>query len=175
MKPLILLFVVTITGNSFACFCIEPVDKKAAQNLIGDADFIFYGTALTSIYLHSELTEFYNNRKNGYNVIIKIDSVIKGDLKIGDEVIIYQNSGNCNELFNYGERKLIIGHKITKFRISSTLEMDYKEGIVLGQQSEKENKFYNQAIQSKTGVWTNSCQVYTPNSRSYKRLFELIN
>ncbi|MEP2772510.1 MAG: hypothetical protein ABJH05_10190 [Fulvivirga sp.] len=176
MKSLLTLAVIlSVSLRCVACYCIEPIDKKGVQNLMDNSDLIFYGSAITSIYLEPELTEFYNNRNNGYNVIVKIDSVIKGDLNVGDEVLIYQNSGNCDELFYYGERKLILGNTITKFKTSPTLEIDFNEGTVLGHQSEEENKFYNQTIQNKTGIWTNSCQVYTPNSKSYRRLFDLMN
>ncbi|MEP2771604.1 MAG: hypothetical protein ABJH05_05620 [Fulvivirga sp.] len=176
MKPILTLIILfSISLRSFACWCIEPIDKEGVQKLINDVDLIFYGSATTSIYLEQELTKFYNNRNNGYNVIMKIDSVIKGDLNVGDEVLIYQNSGDCDELFNYGEQKLILGNTITKFKTSPTLEIDFNEGVVLDHQSEKETKFYNQAIESKTGIWTNSCNVYTPNSKIYLRLLDWMN
>ncbi len=81
-----------------------------------EADFVIIGKALTNIEPDSMMLQSLNQEMMGSDVLFKIDSVLKGDVKRNETVFIYQFSGSCSSVLKFGDSYLIFGNRINKFK-----------------------------------------------------------
>jgi hypothetical protein len=112
-KYLLLTITLIIAEQANACECF-PIDSASARELMNEVDFVIIGHAIRNVGFNSEVNGMWDQRKRGYNVLIEIDSVIKGKA-VSKTVIVKQFGGNCDQIFEFGEQYLIVGNRLNKF------------------------------------------------------------
>lgn len=112
-KYLLLTITLVIAEQANACECF-PIDSASARELMNEIDFVIIGHAIRNVGFNSEVNGMWDQRNRGYNVLIEIDSVIKGNA-VSKTVIVKQFGGNCDQIFEFGEQYLIVGNRINKF------------------------------------------------------------
>lgn len=116
-------------NNIFACECF-PIDSLSAENILEDYEYAIIGSAIKNINYDPEVNEMWDNFKQGYEVVIVVDSVIKGHLSSKTIIINQFSNGNCSQLFEFGKPYLILGNRLTKF-INRTPELpEQKDGEI---------------------------------------------
>jgi hypothetical protein len=118
---IILTLFFTFTHSGLACRCTNH-SKELFHEILEYSDYAFIGTVLTGDYWEDEILDFWNTRNMGHHVYMRIDSVIKGDLRINQIVYIYQAKGGCTENFEYNSEKLIFGREIKKIEVQEEKE-----------------------------------------------------
>ncbi len=68
-----------------ACVC-GGSDKEMFEK----ADYVIIGTAMVNPDLDSRWDEFSDTPGKGSNVLLKVESVVKGDVKVKEKIFIYQ-------------------------------------------------------------------------------------
>lgn len=113
LKHLLLIILLVVAERVNACECF-PIDSASANELMNEVEFVIIGHAVRNIGFNSEVNGMWDQRNRGYNVLIEIDSVIKGDVD-SKAVIVKQFGGNCDQIFEFGEQYLIVGNQLDKF------------------------------------------------------------
>lgn len=108
--PSTLVLFFAALSQTLACVCGSS-DKKMFEN----ADFVIIGTAMVNPDLDSRLNEFSNTPGKGSNVLLQVESVVKGDVKVKERIFIYQFQSSCTQVFHFAKKYLIFGKKIEKF------------------------------------------------------------
>jgi hypothetical protein len=112
----ILFLTFTLAQSGFCCSCINR-SKELIEEIYEYSDYVFTGTVITGDYWENEILDFWNTRNMGHHVYMRIDSVIKGDIKIDQIVYIFQAMGGCTETFEYNSKKLIFGQEVRKLKV----------------------------------------------------------
>jgi len=113
LKYLLLALTLIVAEQANACECF-PIDSASASELMNEVDFVIIGHAIKNVGFNSEVNGMWDQRHRGYNVLIEIDSVIKGNA-VSKTVIVKQFGGNCDQIFEFGEKYLIVGNRLNKF------------------------------------------------------------
>lgn len=111
-----ILLVFALAQTGLACRCTN-LSKKLVNEIYNYHDYAFIGTVISGDFWDSQILDYWNGKNEGYHVYMKIDSVIKGNLKINQVIYIYQASDGCIETFEYNTRKLIFGRAIKKLEV----------------------------------------------------------
>ncbi|SDL86483.1 hypothetical protein SAMN04488034_1192 [Salinimicrobium catena] len=109
----ILLFFAALDPAS-ACVCDE-LNKETTEELFEKSDYIIIGTAIINSEFESQFEKFLNTKNKGTNVLLQVESVLKGDVKLKEKLFVYQFQTSCTRIFQIGEKYLIFGEKIEKF------------------------------------------------------------
>lgn len=116
------------TGRANACECFS-IDSLSANELMNEVEFVVIGHAIRNVGVNSEVNSTWDQRGRGYNVLIEIDSVIKGDIN-SKTLIIRQFGGSCDQMFEFDEQYLIVGNQLENF-VNGTPKRDKdKEGEI---------------------------------------------
>jgi hypothetical protein len=83
-------------------------------------EVIFTGTVITADRWNDYLLDRSNNNKVSSEVYMRVDSVIKEDLKVGQIIPIYQTMSGCTEMFEYDSEKLVFGRVMKKLSSNET-------------------------------------------------------
>lgn len=94
-----------------------------------EVDFLVIGHAVKNIGFNPEVNEMWDNRNQGYNVLIEVDSIVKGNLK-SKTIYVRQFGGDCDQIFKFGEQYLIVGNQLAKFVLRSTKRRRNKKGEI---------------------------------------------
>jgi hypothetical protein len=105
---LVLFF--AVLSQTLACAC-GGSDKEMFEK----ADYVIIGTAIVNPDLDSRWDEFSDTPGKGSNVLLQVESVIKGDVNVKEKIFIYQFQSSCTQVFHFGKKYLIFGEKIEKF------------------------------------------------------------
>lgn len=111
-----------------ACTCF-PLDSLSAKQMINEVDFVLIGHAIKNIGFNSEENEIRDQRNQGYDVLIEIDSIVKGNLK-SKTIFVRQFGGNCDQIFKFGEQYLIVGNQLEKFVLRTPKRRKNKKGEI---------------------------------------------
>ncbi len=158
----------------------KPGSNEFSETL-EEVDFAFIGTPLKNVfYLESEL-EFLNERGEGADVLVKVDSILKGDFK-SDTVFVNQvDVGNCLKMFKLGNTYLIIGFEIKQYKnIPTPMIMPdndlspppppppftFNEGIVTDESPTSEYAdFNNDLLKRYTAMTTDQCLSFSSGTK----------
>ncbi len=116
-------------NNTFACECF-PIDSLSAENILKNYEFSIIGSAIKNINYNTEDNEWWDSSKQGYEVVIVIDSVIKGDLSSKEIVINQFSNGNRSQLFEFGKSYFILGNRLNKFINRTSKLLEQKDGEI---------------------------------------------
>ena len=110
-----------ITFSVFSCTCPDFSSKKSIEKLIKSVDVIIVGTVVEHINVEGlEYVDLiWESDKRSQNVIVRVDKIIKGEVKTEYISINQLAAGNCAIGFEYKKQYLITGDLIEKF-IDST-------------------------------------------------------
>ena len=97
-------------SQTLACVCGD-----SNKEMFEKADYVIIGTAMANPDLDSRWDEFSDTPGKGSNVILQVESVVKGDVKVKEKIFIYQFQSSCTQVFYFGKKYLIFGKKIEKF------------------------------------------------------------
>ncbi len=117
-------------SNTFACECF-PIDSLSAENILKDYEFAIIGSAIKNINYSPEINEMWDSSKQGYEVVIVVDSVIKGDLSSKEIVINQFSNGNCSQIFEFGKPYLILGNRLSTFINRTPDLLEPEDGEIL--------------------------------------------
>lgn len=113
LKHLFLIISLVVAEHANACECF-PIDSASASELMNEVEFVIIGHAVSNVGFNSEVNGMWDQRNKGYNVLIEVDSVIKGNVN-SKTVVVKQFGGNCDQIFGFGEQYLIVGNQLDKF------------------------------------------------------------
>lgn len=164
IRVILIVTLLFLSKVTIACVCFETT-KASFLEQFSSADLVVYGKAIGPAYSDDYLLGFYTTKGGATTVIYEIDSVLKGDLKKGDRILIYQNSGSCDEEFGYEESKLVLGSFIKEFKMmKEEMPGDFIDGVLTDHLNQEDLEYYNLKIKQQKGVWTNQCSVYNLQS-----------
>ena len=112
---IVILLHVLFVNIGFTCTCVE-LNEHVIDELKAESDFIFIGTVQQVDNWNPYTVQKRNKERKANDVMIRVDSVIQGNLEIGELVFIYQSAGSCTETFYYGTQQLIFGDQIKRIR-----------------------------------------------------------
>ncbi len=121
-----LLFVCFSYTKITACSC-TPRTPELVHYMHDYYEVIFKGTVITADSWNDYLLDRSNNKKESSEVYMRVDSVIKGNLEIGQVIYIYQTSGGCTEMFEYDSKKLVFGRVMKKLIVEKNKEKPNKD------------------------------------------------
>ncbi len=186
MNKFLLLFAICIIqiDNSYACDCIGPSDSSF-KDLLSDSDLIFTGTVLTSNHWNKKHQESNDLNKQGANVLIVVDSVINGDLAIGDTIYLYQffSSGSCTNIYDYGSSHLIIGELLKSVKqIISDDQIEYEmepnsdstETVSNRRYAKEIIQFLNSQLTNYMTVKADMCSSFKLNTIGYRQAMKIL-
>ena len=110
-----LIFLLLTVSWAAACVC-DGSDKETMSTIFKNADFVVVGKAVTNVDFEPQFVQLMNLDQKGADVLVQVDSVLKGDIKVNEKLFIYQFGGSCTRLFQFGESYLIFGNSIKKFK-----------------------------------------------------------
>ncbi|MBC6367320.1 hypothetical protein DDT91_11020 [Algoriphagus sp. AK58] len=124
MKTLVLtiLFFLLNAQEGYSCSCGGKYDSKYFKEQIERADFVFVGKAIKNVGVHTQRNNQLDEEGIGYNVLFKVDSVIKGKLKSQEVIIDQWNDGSCAHTLKLGRKYIVFG-------IDYKMHWNYKETI----------------------------------------------
>lgn len=170
MKSILFIFLMLVFSKSLACECSE-FDKSSFLEFMNFQEYAFYGKAMKPAYIDEYLNDFYQKKGGGIHVIYEIDSVIKGDLKKGDKIIIYQNSGSCDEFFEFQKSHLILGQQIKNFKkVDDPINSELKDGILFDYLDDERLAFYNSQASEFKIIYTDQCSTFASSSETHRRI-----
>lgn len=177
VEKLIILLLVTIPFDNFACIC----DKVNSRKLFRRADYVFIGTALNNLTPDTVTSQLLDLKGTGARVSFRVEKVLKGniDRKI---IAIIQNGSSCAMLFDLGDKYLVFGQKRDKIFDSgdiyeSIISMDSSDTrpdkeIFHVRREEKEQELkYENKIKKEYGVMvdTNLCSCFYETGKTYNK------
>lgn len=178
-----LLFLFISYTKSIACRC-SPITKELIHEMHDYYEVIFSGTVITADSWNEYMLDQSNQKKEGSEVYMRVDSVIKGNLKIGQVIYIYQTSGGCMEIFEYDSKKLVFGRIMKKVNFidqesdtTSILPPEPSFGLkkdgsyTISDNSDLFN-FLNIKLRRYSVIDTDMCSTFKYNSKTYQ---EVIN
>ncbi len=120
LKQTLFILSIFFSLELFACQC-EELNKENIEDFKQSIDYIFIGTVVDNINLEeNENIDLYWEKNNHYfEVIIKVEKVIKGNLKSEFIYISQFGVGNCARNFRNSKKYIISGSKVNGF-IDST-------------------------------------------------------
>ena len=108
MKQNLIIIFILIFNYSNACEC-PTVDKKT---LMENSEYVFIGTVIENVHFNESMKNYFDQKRYGTEVKIKVDSILKGVVN-SEYVIINQiDSGNCTRQFEFGKQYVISGIQI---------------------------------------------------------------
>ncbi|MEO9801909.1 MAG: hypothetical protein ABJF04_01620 [Reichenbachiella sp.] len=185
MRTVTFVILTLWTFNSLACECSSINETNFKETLL-KVDFAFVGTPLKKVlYFESEL-EYPDNRGTGADILVKVDSVLKGNYK-SDTVYVNQvDVGNCLKMFKLRESYLIIGFEIKQYKnvpaplpipVSDDLPppppppVTFENGVVINVATTTEYiDFQSEMLERYTTLTTDQCLSFSSNSRIAREL-----
>lgn len=179
-KSFLLLIILLAAERSDACVCF-PIDSISAKELMNEVEYVIVGHAVKNVGFKSEVNAMWNRRKEGYDVMFEVDSVIAGNVN-SKTIIIRQFGGNCDQIFEFGEQYLILGDQLEKVLNGTPSQKRAKVGeilpspmpppppsisskvAVLYNSSDDEVKFWNELISREIVIYTSMCSIFLVNS-----------
>ncbi|WP_029038007.1 hypothetical protein [Salinimicrobium xinjiangense] len=141
---------------------------------------VIIGTAIINPDLDSQFDKSLNAKNKGINVLLQVESVIKGDVKLKEKLFIYQFQTNCTQIFQIGEKYLIFGEKIEKFTKAKINKKNsgelsppppppsVKNGLIELYTHEKEEvKLLNDQILKYKTITTDQCTSLSVDSKGF--------
>jgi hypothetical protein len=177
---LIILFI-GASERVIACTCF-PLDSLSAKQMINEVDFVVIGHAIKNIGSNPEVNKMWDQLNQGYNVLIEIDSIVKGNLK-SKTIFVRQFGGNCDQIFKFGEQYLIVGNQLEKFvyrtpksRKNKKVEIPttdmpppppsvYSKTAIFYDSSQEEVSFWNELAYEQIIVNTSMCSSFYVTSK----------
>ncbi|MFT7033641.1 MAG: hypothetical protein ACJA2S_002149 [Cyclobacteriaceae bacterium] len=98
---------------ALACEC-PPTNEETVKRNFEEAEIIVIGHAIKNVNYDVEVRNSWNKRNQGYEVLFKVDSVLKGDKNLRDVIVTQLLSGGCSRRFEFGESMIISGSSISK-------------------------------------------------------------
>ena len=116
MKYLLTILATIISFHSFSCQCDPPLDKAGIDQMIAEADIVVEGVFISSIHQINEIREDDNQKQEGFNILLKVTKVIKGNF-MNDTIAINQwGYGNCTHTFTKDGKYIVYGYEIKGFK-----------------------------------------------------------
>lgn len=106
---LILILIFLNAQEGYSCSCGGKYDSEYFKGKIESADFVFVGEAIKNVGFNYHRNNQLSEEGIGHNVLFKIDSVIKGEIKTLVVIIDQYNSGSCTQDFKIGEKYIVFG------------------------------------------------------------------
>jgi hypothetical protein len=184
---LIVILAFSVVQKGLACSCV-PVSKKNVEEMYGYYEMIFIGTVVTGDSWNEYTLDRWNSNNEGSDVYMRIDSVIKGDLRVGQMIYIYQTSGgSCTEMFEYDSKKLVFGRAIKKLRVEkneeTSIDMDIpppplpypglrEDGSYTISENQEIEKFLKFKLRHYTVIDTSMCGTFNKKSKACKEVLD---
>ncbi len=142
MKNIALILTILFIKNSiYACECPDFENENISE-IKNELEFIITGkvvdmfSANKSDYLDYE----WKNNLTSFNVIVEVEKVYKGEIKVKDKIYITQMLvGNCSRKFKKGDHYIISGNRIKKFMRRSIKNLNENNPLI---------KFENNIVQT---------------------------
>lgn len=181
LRHLLLIFSLVVTERVNACVCF-PIDSISAIELMKEVEFVIIGHAVKNIGSNVELNRMWDKGNRGYNVLIEIDSVLKGNLD-SKTIVVHQFGGNCDQNFEFGEQYLIVGNKLEQFvngtpkkKKTNKREIPlssmpppppslYSKTAIFYDSSDDEIKYWNELANEKIIINTSMCSSFYATSK----------
>lgn len=180
-----MILALILAERSHACTCF-PIDSLSAKELKKEVEFPIIGRAVKNVNYNTEVNDMWDKSNRGYNVLFKIDSIVKGKLKT-KTIVIKQFGGNCDRIFEFGKQYLIVGNKLEKFinrtpkREKTKVEIPitvtqppppgvYSKTAIFYDSNEDEVRYWNDLAKQQVIINTSSCSSFHINN-SYTRYF----
>ncbi|VAW26789.1 hypothetical protein MNBD_BACTEROID06-552 [hydrothermal vent metagenome] len=184
----LIIILLTLSKQALACIC-SAYDEPLVKEMIGYSDIIFIGKVIGSDNWNPYVVEMWDKERRGSDVIIQVESVIKGNIKKNDLIFVYQSAGSCTESFEYGSTHLIFGNRILKIhqleeKLDSSTELPppgpdesglQEEGVYKTNADGEPIDFLRKQIQKYTVIDTDMCRSFLQNSNSYNKVISYID
>ena len=169
--------------KSIACSC-SPRTPELIHSMHDYYEVIFTGTVITADSWNDYLLDRSNNNRESSEVYMRVDSVIKGNLKVGQVIFIYQTLGGCTEMFEYDSKKLVFGRVMKKLSYIESekdttnypppgppLGLEEDGSYVVSDHLELYD-FLNFKLKHYSVIDTGMCSTFNYQSRAYKEVIE---
>ena len=113
-KLFFILLIFYVPNLGFACSCFS-ISKKEARKISREVDYIVLGSPIENIHPNDTIKGQWDSLKEGYHVKFKVEKVYKG--RIDSEFIFINQfeTGNCLQVFEFGQKYIILGAQVKKF------------------------------------------------------------
>jgi hypothetical protein len=179
MKYLLICVLLFSSVYSYGCICATPETKKEVEEMIRHADIVVEGTYFSSIHHNFEKREEMLQRKRGIDVLFKVSSIIKGNLKDSIIAINQWGVGNCSQIFTFEDRYIIVGYEIKGFQSKreeflQSIKYKYTEPPLPPPDETDENSILISLMEDKeaTDFWQNLLGTYRVFSTSWCSTFD---
>lgn len=188
ISVIVIALLLLALSPAYACVCGEGFNKENAEALFERADFVLIGKATSNIELNPQLEQWMNSKNKGSNVLMQVEFLLKGDMKITEQIFIFQFGSSCDQTFIFGDSYLIFGKNITKFSKAKFNYRDSKDTLssippppipLLGNDgelelsaSQKEVRFLNNKIRKYKTITTNLCSSLVEKSPYFDAAIE---
>lgn len=169
---------------ALACEC-PPTNEETVKLNFDEAEIIVIGHAIRNVNYNTEVRNSWDNRNQGFDVVFKVDSVLKGSISL-DEVIVTQLlSDGCSRRFEFGEQMIISGSSIKEFINKTPKRPELQEGeipptnipppplgfvsgptLFLYNSEQAEADYWNELAQNNTVLPSSLCTSYYVNSEA---------
>lgn len=158
-----------------ACQCPE-VDERLFKKMWENSDYVLVITPIERPYSGRIPREKIPIMEFGIDVLAKTEKVFKGN-NISETSFIAQEWNSCDESFYFGEKYLVFGNEVRRFR--KVTKKEIKKGINDGFNFDSremlndpsvffEYKFYNGLAQKYTTLNTHSCYTFQISSSYFQ-------
>ena len=100
----------------YSCECMQ-FDKKSIKEYKNSVDFILIGEVVNYININkNEYLDYdWKNESKAYEIVIKVEKIIKGNVKSEFVYITQVFGGNCSRKFKLGEKYVFTGNLVNEF------------------------------------------------------------
>jgi hypothetical protein len=190
---ILLFFILPVIGWTCTCFTLT---KKEAKRITNKADYVLLGTPVENVHHNDSIKAHWDRENFGMHVKFKVEKVYKGRLETEFVYLNQFESDNCIQAFQFGEKYIIVGTKIEKFKnLRPFSEKDYDENEILitvqppplppiDGMTIKEKECYNiemelvdhwnEIAEKETVLYTNQCSSFYAKS-TYGKYFRMNN
>jgi len=171
MNILLSMALLLVSTIGFACDCAYSINDSIPAELYKDVDFIGYAHVVNDYPMVVSNADVVNDPKQFGHFVLKIDSVIKGDVFKGQLIFTNQTgSGNCMKILEIGDEILVLGKKINQFE-SINQSFDWKNPSSIIYDLDQNGTFsssvfnsddidyWNGLIKESVVIHTNQCQI----------------
>jgi hypothetical protein len=150
---------------------------------MNEAGFVVIGHAVKNVGFNNEVNDIWDQQNGGYDVLFKVDSVIKGNLNL-KTIVIKQFGGNCDRIFKFGKKYLIVGNQLETFVNKTPKRKKIKEGeippnsmpppppsvnsktAIFNDGSDDEMRYWNNLANEHVILNTSMCSSFLVNSKN---------
>ncbi|GAB2848604.1 hypothetical protein [Hymenobacter ruber] len=129
-SKLLLVFGILV---SFACNCKWFETNAQLEELYNESDLVLVGQPIKSI---NPQKRHPNAKYLGFDILLKVTSVEKGEVKV-DTVLILQDNSNCARAFMPKENVIVFGTKIKNVQARNVLDDNADLGY-----NDKDSSYY---------------------------------